>query len=1137
MMMQQLLWILLTVMVSGFGWPLFSSNEETEKPAVTEAPEMAPQPSPTPAPVFTPPPATTPGPSEPSEPSAPSEPLNNQPQSAEIPENSGARESELERFAAHAALGDCRGTQHTIRECKIKDCEVDCIDCVWDEWVEWSGCGCDGLQERSRVIKIANNDCGKSCEGNRVETSTCDPGCTKKTVNCELSTWSPWSNCDKHCGGGQSTRLRHLKQKATEKGISCEGKLKETMTCNPHPCDTHVNCKLGDWSNWDRCTKTCGGGQQLRIRSVQVPAVDGGVPCNDPLREIRGCNEQGCGGQIDCIWQEWETWGACSRTCGGGQKNRNRLVKVSPRKGGKLCAPLVSSETEVCNDHSCIAVSDCLLGPWSEWDACSCSCNGVSRRMRHIEKYPEQGGHGCAGSLKEVRGCNEKWEPSSGPTLDVTNCKLGSWDNWSSCSRTCGTGVTTRQRNVIAEPQNGGKTCEGTLNEVKGCNETPCSEAQFRPPPTNPPMVTTTSSTTTQVTAPRPVSEQHAAIDCKWSNWDTWSACSTSCGGGQRNRLRQIIQMCNEFGEACGHHASMEVEACNTEDCGCIDCVWETWGDWAACSCTGLQERHRAIKQHRGSCGKICAGPRVMTKECQPHCGVASQACVWGAWSSWGTCTAECGGGQEMRHRSIATQSGHGGRPCTGYTKEALACNSTPCNTPEDCKLEPWSTWGSCSRTCGGGEQYRSRSIISTSVYGGNGCHDFLKEVRGCGEKHCGGSEDCLWNNWSTYSACSATCGGGMKQRDRSIKQAPRNGGKLCDPMVKTEIAACNTQLCAGQCVDAQWGLWGHWSTCSVSCGVAYRSRSRTVSVQGNYCGKGLDGKFQDYEKCSEISCAESTKPIDCQFSDWTDWNDCSCSCDGVKDRTRRVNRYASNGGSPCAGSMKMVSHCNVGACEIKENEDCQLSEWSEWDACTVTCNGGMQAQRRTVLAPQKGGGRPCDDSLKRVRGCSMGDCMKGVDCLWGEWTTWSDCTLACNGGQKNRYRHIEKLPEFEGQPCDLHTNYETAGCNQHSCGSKAFCTWAGWDSWSPCSKTCGWGTQDRSRHLDVRTHRVTGDVLASGILDELFFDVDGPASEKLFGAFVAGVCVSGLVLSFVHRIIRSSGTYAFTLVPQRPTQ
>lgn len=1070
------------------------TTEPTDAPASSETTEAPPasdytSPTPAPAPVATEPPAPV--------------------------EEEEHRDSNGKRTAKYP-IGDCRGTQETYKECKLDDCAVHCTDCEWDEWSEWSACMCDGLKERSRVIKVANNQCGKVCEGNLVETATCTPSCMPALQNCRLSEWSGWDKCDKQCGSGQQFQSRTVDQRASKKGIPCDGDLRKTQQCATEACDNSVNCKLSPWSPWEKCSRSCGNGQQQRTRHIEIPA-SAGIPCDAPLQEIRGCNEKGCGGEIDCVWDDWQSWGACSRSCGGGQKNRNRIVKVSPRAGGKLCSAQVTTETILCNEEPCTAVTDCVIGPWSAWDACSCTANGIRRRNRQIERYPEEGGKGCSGSLKEVEGCNLKFETPNGAHIAAPrDCVLGSWDHWSSCSATCGIGAALRRRNVAVEPVHGGKPCEGSLNEVKGCDAGSC-------------IHTTTTTTEAPTSAPTLPHEKHAVIDCKWSEWDSWSACSATCGGGERNRLRQITQMCNVYGEPCDYKSSMEMEACGTQSCGCTDCAWAEWGEWSPCTCTGLQEAHRHVKVHMVGMCKPCVGPKVKTKECHPDCERHPDDCEWGEWTKWGACTAECGGGQEKRHRSIKKPPAEGGRPCVGPSKEAIACNTRSCSVSEDCEFGDWSSWGECPVTCGGGEQKRARSIKATSVDGGHGCKGAVKEMRGCGTESCiaGKAQDCKWGSWSTFGACSATCGGGTKQRDRSIAQAPRHMGKLCEAKVKSEIVACSTQSCSGKCIDAVWAGWEPWSKCSATCGSAYRSRTRTVAQQANDCGKNLEGTFQEYAKCDIVDCSSAAAKVDCEFSPWTDWNDCSCSCDGVKDKSRRVAKYAENGGKPCEGALKVVTHCNVGKCDITKSQDCELGPWSHWDPCTQTCNGGVQTRRRVVNTAQSGNGKPCDNVLKEVKGCNFVSCSGSVDCEFGEWTTWSDCTKKCGGGQRNRYRHIQVLPENDGKACPLEASSETQGCNAHRCGHVAFCAWAGWSAWGECSATCGYGTQKRKRHLDIMmTDPGSGNALGYGILNEMF-TMNEQASEKLLGAFIAGLCIAGLTLSFVHRVLRRGFAYS----------
>ena len=54
-------------------------------------------------------------------------------------------------------------------------------------------------------------------------------------------------------------------------------------------------------------------------------------------------------------------------------------------------------------------------------------------------------------------------------------CVWSSWDAWSPCSHTCGTGEKTRMRTVLQEAQYDGEPCEGLGVETMQCEDEPCS--------------------------------------------------------------------------------------------------------------------------------------------------------------------------------------------------------------------------------------------------------------------------------------------------------------------------------------------------------------------------------------------------------------------------------------------------------------------------------------------------------------------------------------------------------------------------------------------------------------------------------------------------------------------------------------
>ena len=53
----------------------------------------------------------------------------------------------------------------------------------------------------------------------------------------------------------------------------------------------------------------------------------------------------------DCIWNSWEDWSACTKTCGGGTQMRNRRVATQETKGGSCDGE--SSEHQDCNSDAC----------------------------------------------------------------------------------------------------------------------------------------------------------------------------------------------------------------------------------------------------------------------------------------------------------------------------------------------------------------------------------------------------------------------------------------------------------------------------------------------------------------------------------------------------------------------------------------------------------------------------------------------------------------------------------------------------------------------------------------------------------------------------------------------------------------
>ncbi|KAM9331008.1 complement component C6 [Gastrophryne carolinensis] len=106
---------------------------------------------------------------------------------------------------------------------------------------------------------------------------------------CERYPWNPWSACSRTCGGGTQIRFRNINYDDYYYKNNCDNmcKKQESRSCNEQLCNV-VNCLLGDygpWSDCDPCLK-----KQYRLRSVARPAQFGGEGCTGQLSESRECS-------------------------------------------------------------------------------------------------------------------------------------------------------------------------------------------------------------------------------------------------------------------------------------------------------------------------------------------------------------------------------------------------------------------------------------------------------------------------------------------------------------------------------------------------------------------------------------------------------------------------------------------------------------------------------------------------------------------------------------------------------------------------------------------------------------------------------------------------------------------------------
>ena len=995
----------------------------------------------------------------------------------------------------------------TEREiCNTKGCPKDCTMGEWSEWSACIGpCGGNGTQTRTRQVIESSTNGGKACQP-QSETRTCvTQPCP---IDCKMSDWSSWSSCSIECGGGEKARTRQLIASPANGGKACGPTIEREM-CNTQGCPT--DCIMGEWSEWSACSVACGGnGTQTRTRRIISSSTHGGKAC-PPQSETRLCGAQPC--PVDCKMSDWSSWSACSTDCGGGEKVRTRKVLASSVGNGKECGHTIERET--CNTQNC--PTDCVVGEWTDWSSCSVACggNGIQTRTRPILRPSANGGKACP-ILSETRSC--------GTQACRADCKVSEWGPWGECDKACAGGTQKRTRAIIQGPVAGGKECP-KLVESQECNTGECPE------------------------------------DCKVSNWSDWSACTKTCGGGTQVRKKEVIKPAKNGGKECGVLA--ETQQCNTQACP-VNCEVSTWSDWGSCSKTcggGTQTRMRTITVQSANGGNAC--PQLTdtqncnTQSCPPppptlstngkcglengntHCppgqccstsGVCGTSadqcynnrrtetiyhgkdvplaslfapvnCEVSAWSSWSSCDKPCGGGSQLRTRTVAKQPLNGGTACP-MLQESQPCNSQAC--PIDCKESAWSEWGPCV----GGIQTRTRDVDSQAKNGGKDCGP-LVETRKC-------AVDCMMTDWSAWSTCDKPCGGGSQTRTRDIKTPAINGGAECGAKIETQ--SCNTRPCATDCVLSEWS---EWSACDKDCGPGQQTRTRTVRSQPTNGGVACPNPSTNPEAYKQTKdCNVKECPVPCVQGQWGQWGTCVA---GKQTRTRPTLTPAQHGGTcgplveeqtcEMPGSVVSVNGrcgsafggrrcpdgqcCTAwGACGATKNDcvtgrmsdttfhginapaassfiDCELSPWTDWSTCSASCGPGKQTRTRTTKNQAAGGGDACPDpntspgAYREEKDCNLKECP--VPCVQSGWGEWGKCTF----GKRSRTR-TTLIAAKNGGPCG--PVVEVVDCPGSKVSTDGRCGPSFGDTRCPDDQCCSTSGTCGTTKTECATSRMAGD-------------------------------------------------------------
>uniref|UniRef100_A0A8C7P2E1 ADAM metallopeptidase with thrombospondin type 1 motif 2 n=1 Tax=Oncorhynchus mykiss TaxID=8022 RepID=A0A8C7P2E1_ONCMY len=442
----------------------------------------------------------------------------------------------------------------------------------------------------------------------------------------------------------------------------------------------------------------------------------------------------------------------------------------------------------------------------------------------------------------------------------------------------------------------------------------------------------------------------------------------------------------------------------------------------------------------------------------------------WGVWSQFGSCTRTCGGGVQFRTRECDNpRPANGGRTCLGANRQFQLCNSQECE-------ELYSDFRE--------EQCRR---LDTEFEFHNNKHHWLP-----------------YEHTDPKQRCHLHCQS-KETRDKSNMQRLVQDGTLCsyrDPYSVCVHGDCEVMGCDGVVGSSQQ---------EDKCGVCGGDNSSCKIINGNFT---RSAKKQGFLKVLEIPrgarhlLIQEIKPtahilaVKNQASGQFFLN-----AEGDLPESRAVIEkgveweYVNNGHdketlqtngplrhgvlimvhAKVTLSYKYIIHMNL-LSAIENNmllDDTSFYEWAlkKWSYCSKPCGGGKQYTRYGCRrrADSKMVHRRYCENIKKLRAISR-DCNQ-KECSQPIWEDgpWEPCSKTCGktGYQMRSVRCVQPLDN--GNKRSIHSKYcnddrpeARRPCNRELCPAQ-------WrvGSWTQCSVTCANGTQQRQALCHTRDNTI----------------------------------------------------------------
>uniref|UniRef100_A0A803SQR4 ADAM metallopeptidase with thrombospondin type 1 motif 19 n=1 Tax=Anolis carolinensis TaxID=28377 RepID=A0A803SQR4_ANOCA len=582
-------------------------------------------------------------------------------------------------------------------------------------------------------------------------------------------------------------------------------------------------------------------------------------------------------------------------------KASNCLRQTNPQSINSVIIPSKVPGMTYTSDEQC----QILFGPTASF----------CQEMQHVI---------CTGLWCKVEGekeCKTKLDPP----MDGTDCDTGKWckagectskmsfpghmeaewSTWSTCSRTCNTGISSRQRRF----HDGGE-CHGTRIQYKICENPSC-----------PPGVPAFRDWQCQVFSVRPSYQKHVQ---QWQAViDEEKPCALFCSPNGKDQPILVTEKVMD-GTSCGHQ---ELDICANGRCqkfGCDGILGSlTWEDHCGV-CNGDGKSCRVVKgdfNHTRGAALRDTGKQSINSDWKiEHSGtfnIAGTTVQYVRRGLWEKISAKGPTTSPLHLLVLLFQDQNYGL----HYEYTIPLDPIPENQSSKVSepLFMWthSGWEDCDAVCGGGE--RKTTVSCTKIMNKNisfvdnrKCKYLTKpepQVRKCNEQPC-------QTRWmmTEWTPCSRTCGKGTQNRQVACTQQLRNG-----TMIRARERDCvnpkpnAAQRCEGQDCMTVWEA-GVWSECSVKCGKGVRHRTVRCTNPRKKCV--LSTRPREAEDCEDYS--------KCYVWRMGDWSKCSITCGkGMQSRVIQcMHKITGRHGNECFSSEKPAAYrpCHLQPCNEKIN-------------------------------------------------------------------------------------------------------------------------------------------------------------------------------------------------------------------------